>query len=120
MYGVFGNEGVGGGGGIRVSGGQWGFVSWGSGGEGGSSGQGGSGGGGGGRGMNGRKSYLESCVLLRQNRWVAVSGLATPRLSRPHLVDQHFAIAHFPLPLDTGQSIPRHHQPLATEPGGRE
>jgi hypothetical protein len=47
-------------------------------------------------------------------------GSGNASMSRPHLVDQHFAIAHFPLPLNTGQSIPRHHQPLATEPGGRE
>ena len=30
------------------------------------------------------------------------------------------AVAHFPLPLGAGQSIPRHHRPLATEPGGCE
>src|SRR6516225_8591734 len=39
---------------------------------------------------------------------------------RPKLVDQHFAVAHFRLPLDAGQSIPRHHRPLATASGWRE
>jgi len=61
----------------------------------------------------------QSCVLLGQNRWIAVPGLTRPRL--PTTANRS-ALRGRPLSFASRRRADHstHHRPIAAEPGGRE